>query len=66
MGCLKSDERRACRVRFGDASLVNTQIDKYRAVTVDAVNAFARAALGADNRASLVYVPRASQTSEAA
>jgi zinc protease len=51
---------------FGDASLVNTQVDKYRAVTVEAVNAFARAALGADNRASLVYVPRPSQTSEAA
>jgi predicted Zn-dependent peptidase len=51
---------------FGDASLVNTQVEQYRAVTVDAVNAFARESLGADNRASLVYVPRASQTPAAA
>ena len=51
---------------FGDASLVNSQVDRYRDVTVDAVNSFARTALGADNRASLVYVPRPSQTSEAA
>jgi zinc protease len=51
---------------FGDASLVNVQVDKYRAVTVEAVNDFIRTSLGADNRASLVYVPRVLQTSEAA
>lgn len=43
---------------FGDAALLNTQIDKYRAVTAAQVSAFARARLGPDNRASLVYVPR--------
>jgi predicted Zn-dependent peptidase len=43
---------------FGDPSLVNVQTDRYRAVTVDAVNAFARERLGPDNRASLLYVPR--------
>ena len=44
---------------FGDPALVNEQLDKYRAVTADAVTAFAREFLGEDNRASLVYVPRA-------
>ena len=43
---------------FGDPSLVNVQADRYRAVTVEQVNAFARSRLGADNRASLLYVPR--------
>jgi zinc protease len=44
---------------FGDPSLVNVQLAKYQAVTADAVNAFARERLGRDNRAALVYVPRA-------
>jgi predicted Zn-dependent peptidase len=48
---------------FGDPSLVNAQADRYRAVTVDEVNAFARDSLGQDNRVSLLYVPR---TAEAA
>jgi predicted Zn-dependent peptidase len=43
---------------FGDPSLVNVQAERYRAVTAERVNAFARARLGADNRASLLYVPR--------
>jgi predicted Zn-dependent peptidase len=43
---------------FGDPSLVNTQADRYRAVTADQVNAFARTHLGPRNRASLLYVPR--------
>ena len=43
---------------FGDPALVNVQADRYRAVTAEQVNAFARARLGADNRASLVFVPR--------
>jgi predicted Zn-dependent peptidase len=44
---------------FGDPSLVNVQLEKYEAVTADAVNAFARARMGRDNRAALVYVPKA-------
>ncbi|HEV8410449.1 MAG TPA: pitrilysin family protein [Gemmatimonadaceae bacterium] len=48
---------------FGDPAQVNTQTDRYRAVTADAVNAFARESLGPDNRVSLLYVPR---TAEAA
>jgi zinc protease len=47
---------------FGDPSLVNVQTDRYRGVTVDAVNQFARERLGADNRASLLYVPRSDGT----
>ncbi|MEP6618103.1 MAG: pitrilysin family protein [bacterium] len=43
---------------FGDPTLVNVQADRYRAVTPERVNAFARARLTRDNRASLVYVPR--------
>jgi predicted Zn-dependent peptidase len=44
---------------FSDPALANVQADRYRAVTAGAVNAFAREALGTDNRVSLVYVPRA-------
>lgn len=43
---------------FGDPSLVNEQVDRYRAVTRERVEAFAQAYLGDDNRASLLYVPR--------
>jgi predicted Zn-dependent peptidase len=43
---------------FGDAELVNAQPAKYRAVTLDHVNAFAREALVEANRASLRFVPR--------
>jgi predicted Zn-dependent peptidase len=42
---------------FGDPSLINEQVDRYRAVTADQVTEFARARLGDDNRASLLYVP---------
>ena len=43
---------------FGDPTLVNQQADRYRAVTVDQVNVFARERLVPENRASLLYVPR--------
>jgi predicted Zn-dependent peptidase len=46
---------------FGDPALVNVQADRYRAVTAAAVNVFARESLGADNRVSLLYVPRAAE-----
>lgn len=42
---------------FGDPSLMNEQVDRYRAVTPEQVAAFARDRLGEDNRASLLYVP---------
>ena len=43
---------------FGDARLVNAEIDRIRAVTPEAVNKFARRFLGEDNRRSLTYVAR--------
>jgi len=43
---------------FGDPGLINAQVERYGAVTVDAVNAFVRERLGENNRASLLYVPR--------
>ena len=43
---------------FGKPQLVNDEVDRYRAVTAEAVNAFARERLGEDNRASLLYVAR--------
>ncbi len=43
---------------FGDPSLVNEQVDRYRAVTRERVDSFVRQYLGEDNRASLLYVPR--------
>jgi zinc protease len=47
---------------FGDPSLVNVQAARYRTVTPEHVNAFVRTRLGADNRASLLYVPRDTET----
>ena len=44
-----------------DPSLVNEQLDRYRAVTAHAVGVFARTLLGEDNRASLVFVPRTAE-----
>lgn len=43
---------------FRDPTLVNVQAAKYRSVTAEQVNTFARERLGRDNRASLLYVPR--------
>jgi predicted Zn-dependent peptidase len=43
---------------FDDPALVNQQADRYRAVTVERVNAFVRERLVPENRASLIYVPR--------
>lgn len=45
---------------FGAPEQMNDQSTKYRAVTVDAVNEFATTRLGKNNRATLLYVPRAS------
>jgi predicted Zn-dependent peptidase len=43
---------------FRDPALINRQVERYRTVTPEKVTAFAREWLGADNRASLLYVPR--------
>ena len=50
---------------FGDPRLLNEQVTRYRAVQASDVNAFARERLGADNRASLLYIPRADDTESA-
>ncbi|MBA3671771.1 MAG: insulinase family protein [Gemmatimonadaceae bacterium] len=44
---------------FGDPSLVNVQAERYRAVSAEQVSTFARVHLAPENRASLLYVPRA-------
>ena len=54
----RADQLSRFATYFGDPSLVNAQVAKYRAVTADAVSAFARERLGAENRASLLFVPR--------
>jgi zinc protease len=54
----RADKMSQFATYFGDPGLLNVQMDRYRAVTADRVNAFAREWLGQDNRASLLYVPR--------
>jgi zinc protease len=44
---------------FDDPGRINGELARYEGVSLDALNAFARARLGPDNRASLSYVPRA-------
>ena len=51
---------------FGDPHLINGEVERYRLVTRERVNAFAAEYLGEDNRVSLVYVPRESDVSEEA
>ena len=43
---------------FDEPDRVNTELDRYRAVTTAQVREFAGAFLGADNRSILTYVPR--------
>ncbi len=42
---------------FGDPGLINEQVERYGRVTTAQVNAFVRERLGANNRASLLFVP---------
>jgi zinc protease len=51
---------------FGDAALVNAQPGRYRAVAAAQVTAFVREWCTDDNRATLLYVPKAVQQEEAA
>lgn len=43
---------------FGKPELLNEQVARYQQVTPELLNAFIADRLGADNRASLIYVPR--------
>ncbi|HEX7243380.1 MAG TPA: pitrilysin family protein [Longimicrobiaceae bacterium] len=47
--------------QFGDPERINTELDRYRAVTGERVRRFALELLGADNRAVLTYVPLAAR-----
>ena len=63
IAALQSASERADRLSmfatyFGDPSLINVQVDRYRSVTAADVNRFLRERLGENNRASLLYVPR--------
>jgi len=49
---------------FGKPELINEEVDRYRAVTTEQVNAFIRERLGENNRASLLYVPREAPADE--
>lgn len=55
----RADQLSRFATYFGDAAVVNAQPARYRAVTAEAVSAFAREYLGRDNRATLLYVPAA-------
>jgi predicted Zn-dependent peptidase len=54
----RADQLSRFATYFGDPGLVNEQVDRYRAVGAADVAAFARAHLGPENRAFLVYVPK--------
>jgi zinc protease len=67
---LQSASERADRLSmfatyFNDPTLINQQMERYRRVTAESVNAFVRERLGKDNRASLLFVPRESATQPA-
>ena len=51
---------------FGNPGLINEQLARYTAVRPSHVNAFIRERLGENNRASLLFVPRAARGTEAA
>jgi zinc protease len=43
---------------FGKPELINEEVERYQALTLDDVNRFVQERLGENNRASLLYVPR--------
>jgi predicted Zn-dependent peptidase len=49
---------------FGKPELINEQPERYRDVTVKAVNRVIKSRLGENNRASLLYVPRESDAAD--
>jgi zinc protease len=51
---------------FGDPGLINEQVDRFMAVRPSHVNAFIRERLGENNRASLLFLPRAARGQDAA
>jgi len=57
----RADQLSRFATYFGDASLINAQVERYGATTTAAVSALARERLGPDNRALLLYVPAEEQ-----
>jgi zinc protease len=55
----RADRLSMFATHFGDPGLINAQVERYRKVTSKDVNAFIKQRLGENNRASLLYVPRA-------
>jgi predicted Zn-dependent peptidase len=67
---MQSASERADRISMfatllGDPSLINEQAARYDAVTTERVNEFVRDRLGPDNRAKLIYIPRAQAEGDA-
>lgn len=61
----RADQLSRFATYFGDPSLVNEQVGRYRGVSDESIRSFASAMLGPDNRASLVYVPATDTETEA-
>ncbi len=57
----RADQLSRFATYFGDASIANTQVERYAATTAAQVSAFARERLGPDNRVLLMYVPSEEQ-----
>ena len=57
----RADQLSRFATYFGDATLINEQVERYGATTTAAVSAIARERLGPDNRALLMYVPAEEQ-----
>ena len=55
----RADQLSKFATYLGDPTLVNEQVERHRRVTAADVTRFARERLGPDNRATLLYVPRA-------
>jgi predicted Zn-dependent peptidase len=54
----RADRLSMFATHFGDADLINSQVERYGTVTTSQVNAFICERLVRENRASLLYVPR--------
>lgn len=57
----RADQLSRFATYFGDATLINDQVERYGATTTAAVSALARERLGPDNRALLMFVPAESE-----
>jgi len=58
----RADQLSMFATYFGRPELINEQVDRYGAVTVDDVHRFIQERLQENNRASLLYVPRESES----